>query len=451
MPLSILAGFLVGLPLTSAQTTIPQERPPNIVLLLADDAGFADFGFQDAPDPDLASLTPHIDSIAHDGVRFTDFYVSGCVCSPSRAGLLTGRYQQRFGHETNIPPGYMDGGLALEERTVADRLRGLGYRTACIGKWHLGYPEPFHPNERGFDVFYGCLQGSRSYYPMKNPTPHRVLLDNRTPTAEGGYITDRLGEAAVRFIGENRQRPFLLYLSFTAPHGPLEPRPEDLPALESIEKKKRRRYAGLVKALDDNVGLVLEALERNGLADDTLVIFTNDNGGQTQTGAINTPLKGRKGMLLEGGIRVPCGARWPGHVEPGRVANEPVIALDLLPTFVTLAGGQLDEAWNLDGRDIVDVLCGPGDPGLQERPLFWRHGGPGGDGAVRLGHWKLHWPERANGTAAALYDLSNDIGETEDLSAQHPEILARLVALFHDWERALVDPRWGQWKQRRGV
>lgn len=204
------------------------DSPPNIVVLFSDDAGFADFGFQPSCRQDMKKLTPHIDSIAASGVRFTNAYMSGCVCSPSRAGLMTGRYQQRFGHDNNIPPGYMKGGLPLSETFLSKRLQKLGYKTSLIGKWHLGYPAKYQPNQRGFDWFYGCLQGSRSYFPMKKTTPHRVFLDNTTPTPEKGYTTDRIGDAACKFIRQTKDQPFFIFVSFTAPHGPLQAKQSDL-------------------------------------------------------------------------------------------------------------------------------------------------------------------------------------------------------------------------------
>lgn len=352
------------------------------------------------------------------------------------------RYQQRFGHEKNIPPGYMEGGLPLNECTLADLLRQAGYATGIVGKWHLGYPEGYHPLERGFDEFYGCLQGSRSYFPMEKPSPHRVLLDGRAPTPEEGYVTDRLGLAAARFIERHADEPFFLFVSFTAPHGPLQARPEDLalPQIASIERPKRRKYAGLVKALDDNVGEILAALERTGLADDTLVFFTNDNGGQTQTGALNTPLRGRKGRLWEGGIRVPAAARWPRTIAPGLVLSEPAIALGLLPTFLGLAGAPSSRVDELDGEDLTPLLRGGRRSG-EARSLFWRSSGSAGPIALRQGRWKLVWSDRAQ--EPELFDPSTDIGEATELSNSHPEQARALRARVLAWESELIEPLWG--------
>lgn len=438
-------------------SAIAQSRKPNVIVLFADDAGYADFGFQSKAAPDLANRTPHIDSIARDGVTFSAAYMSGCVCSPSRAGLLTGRYQSRFGHEFNIPPGYMKGGMPLSEKTIADRMRQLGYETALVGKWHLGYPAEYHPNKRGFDWFYGCLQGSRPYVPMPRPTAHRVIQDNGKPTPEGGYVTDRLGDAAVRFIESHalsrETEPFFLLLSFTAPHGPLQAKAEDLESLADIEKPRRRKYAGLIKALDDNVGKVLAALKKNGLEEHTLVVFTNDNGGQTLTGANNAPLRGRKGMLLEGGIRVPMCMRWPGTIEAGTRIDDPVIALDLLPTCVRIAGGEVAPEWKLDGVDLLPRLTGEVSS-LPERALFWRSGGADKEIAIRVGRHKLHIADRKVSERPALYDVVADLGESKDLnteaSEEHTEVVDALSRRLAAWEATLVEPLWrGRQRKRK--
>lgn len=435
-----LCLLLATLPLLSASAEEPVRRP-NVVVLFSDDAGYADFGFQPDATADLAPLTPNIDSIAAAGVRFTNAYMSGCVCSPSRAGLMTGRYQGRFGHEHNIPPGYMDGGMDLEHETVADRLQALGYATGLVGKWHLGYPEPYQPNQRGFQWFHGLLQGARRYFPLENPSPHQVIQENGVALPEEGYVTDRFGDAAVRFIEEHRAEPFFLFVSFTAPHGPLQAKPEDLALLEHIEAKKRRRYAGLVKSLDDNVGKVLEALKRTDLEQDTLLVFTNDNGGQTSTGAINTPLRGRKGMLLEGGIRVPMCLRWPGVVSAGSVIDDPIISLDLLPTFVHAAGGETPDTWALDGIDMGPRLRGE-TKALAPRPFFWRQFGSGGEIAMRLGSLKLRLDRRESTVVPELYDLSKDIGEATNLAEESPEVIELLTVMLDHWEQQLEQPRW---------
>jgi len=423
------------------------ERP-NIVLLYADDAGYADFGFQDVTDPAMQSLTPRIDSIAAAGARFTNAYMSGCVCSPSRAGMLTGRYQQRFGHELNIPPGYMQGGLPLTERTLANRLSDAGYATAIIGKWHLGYPSEYQPNQRGFKHFYGLLQGARGYFPLERVSPHRVIQENGKPTEETGYVTDRFGEAAVRYIDAHTEQPFFLFLSFTAPHGPLHAKPADLEPLASIGNKRRRTYAAMVKSMDENVGRVLDALEQNKLLDNTLVVFTNDNGGQTLTGAVNTPLRGRKGSLWEGGIRVPMAMQWLGKIAKGTVVDDPVISLDLTPTFLQAARAETPSEDKLDGATLVPRLTGKVAE-LEQRPLYWRGHGPQRDSAVRLGKWKLVLPDHQPETRPQLYDLDSDIAEQHDVASKHPERVAQLRKLLNEWESQLIDPLWSYPKRSR--
>jgi arylsulfatase A-like enzyme len=431
-----------------AADSLKAKRPPNIVLLYADDAGYADFGFQTKCAPDMKSVTPRIDSIARAGVRFTNAYMSGAVCSPSRAGMLTGRYQTRFGHESNIPPGYMAGGLPLEETLIPARLKPLGYATGIVGKWHLGYPPAYHPNKRGFDWFYGLLQGSRGYFPLKRPSPHRVVQENGKPTKEQGYVTDRFGDAAVRFIEAHKGAPFFLFVSFTAPHGPLQAKPSHLKALENIAGQRRRKYAGLIKSLDENVGKVLDALRRHQLDANTLVIFTNDNGGQTRTGANNAPLRGRKGMLLEGGIRVPMCMRWPGRIQAGSVIGDPVISLDFLPTFVAMGGGEVATDWELDGVNLIPRLTGASDR-LAKRPLFWRRGGPNKEIAMRYGDLKLHFEDRSVSPDPALYDLAADIAERNDIAGERGASLVQMRGMLSEWEQQLVAPKWGVGTRRK--
>ena len=415
---------------------------PNIIVLLSDDAGYADFGFQPHVRDDFKNLTPRIDSIAKAGCRFSNAYMSGCVCSPSRAGLMTGRYQQRFGHDNNIPPGYMKGGLPLSETFGSKRLQSIGYKTGVTGKWHLGYPVDYQPNRRGFDYFYGCLQGSRKYFPIENVSPHRVFLENEKPTAEKGYVTDRIGDAACRFIEKHKDAPFFLFVSFTATHGPLDAKDEHLNQLKHIRKLRRRKNAGLMVSLDENVGKILDRLKALDLEKDTMVIFTNDNGGQTQTAANNEPLRGRKGQLWEGGIRVPMAIRWPGRISAGTVIDDPVISLDLLPTFFAAAERTVDPAWNLDGLSLFKLLTGEVDS-VPGRKLYWRRNGAAGAIAVRQGQWKMIHLRNEDGAEARLFDLDGDIGEMRNLAEENPEVLRELVDAANDWESELAQPLWG--------
>lgn len=427
--------------LLAATLIASAAEKPNVVVLFSDDAGYADFGFQKHADPALAALTPNLTRLAREGAVFTQAYVTGAVCSPSRAGALTGRYQQRFGHEKNIPAGYMKGGLPLGERLIGDRLKPLGYSTGLIGKWHLGYPEAYHPGSRGFDHFFGILQGSRSYFPLKKIQPHTSFFENGKPTPEAGYTTDRIGEGACAFIESHKDRPFFLFVSFTAPHGPLQPKPELLATLRHLPEGKRRRYAALVANLDDNCGRILAKLDSLQLTGRTLVVFSNDNGGQTLTGALNTPLRGHKGQLTEGGIRVPMAMRLPGTIPPGLTVDTPVITLDWLPTFLELAGSRPDPAWNTDGHSLVPLLRGkPGD--FPNRQLHWRTAGPKGPIAIRQGDWKLLSRVPSPGAAPQLFHLKDDVHEDKNLASSHPEKLKELQAASDAWEKTLATPLW---------
>ena len=422
---------------------------PNIVVLYSDDAGYADFGFQPNCTPEMINLTPHIDRIAKAGARFTNAYMAGSVCSPSRAGLMTGRYQQRFGYDNNLPPG-TENGLELTEIFGVKRLQKIGYKTGLIGKWHLGYPEAYHPNKRGFDWFYGLLQGSRPYFSQEKISDHRVIQENGKNTKEGGYVTDRFGDAACRFIKEHKEEPFYLFVSFTSPHGPLQPKPEDAARTAHIKEKKRANYAGLIVSLDDNVGKILDCLKAQGLEKDTIVLFTNDNGGQTSNGAINAPLQGKKGTLWEGGIRVPWTMRWPDKIPAGLVVDKPVIALDLLPSFIEAAKAQVDPAWKLDGKSFLSLIDGtPKTTTATEAPrtLYWRQGGSKGPRAMREGKWKIIH-DRKTGNAPALYNLESDIGESKDLSKEHAATLKAMLKKLDTWEFQLEEPRWGSGKSK---
>jgi arylsulfatase A-like enzyme len=407
-------------------------RKPNVVLILADDLGYGDPGcYGNAQIP-----TPHVDSLAQSGVRCTDGYVSAPVCSPSRAGLLTGRYQQRFGHEHNPGPERFASasfGLPLSERTIADRLKDLGYATGLVGKWHLGYRSPFLPTERGFDEFFGFLAGAHPYLPGRGRWGG-PLLRGTEPVEEREYLTDAFARESVAFIERHRGEPFLLYVPFSAVHSPLQAPADRLAEFPGVADTRRRTFAAMLSALDDGVGRILSALRANGLAQDTLVFFISDNGGPTrQTTASNAPFSGSKGQLLEGGIRVPFLVQWKGHVPEGAVYREPVSALDVLPTALAAAAGTAPQ--ERDGVDLLPHLTGRAD-GPPHEALFWRLGN---SQAVRMGDWKLVRPGSGR---PRLFNVRDDVAEQEDLSAARPRRVAQLRTAYAEWNAANIAPLW---------
>jgi arylsulfatase A-like enzyme len=431
-----IAGWLVclylGLPGGTADAA--EQRPPNVVILLADDAGYADFSFQGSRE----FLTPHIDRIAREGIRFTSGYASGMLCSPARAGLLTGQYQNRFGHEFNVPHFYSEEiGLPTSEVTMADLMRDAGYRNAAFGKWHLGYADHFHPLSRGFDDYYGFLEGSRTYWPIQGNQLNR-LLDGRAPVPERfDYMTDELGRAAAEYITNHRDAAFFLYVAFNAVHTPMHAPEEDLSQFPHIADTRRRTLAAMTRAMDRAVGNILDALDAHGLAENSLVIFLGDNGGPIRGNASNNaPLRGAKQHPFEGGIRVPFAMRWPARLPRGVDYHHPVISLDLLPTALAAAGADVKSPKQLDGANLLPYLTGV-IMGTPHHTLYWRNGARK---AVRDGNLKLV----VDGTGAPpmLFDLSQDIGEQTDLAPQRPEDVVRLLTRLAAWEQQLVPPRW---------
>jgi arylsulfatase A-like enzyme len=398
---------------------------PNIVLIVADDLGYGELGVQDATD----IATPNIDSIAKNGVRFTSGYVSCPVCSPTRAGLLTGRYQQRFGHEFN--PGNTPAekfGLPLTESTVADRLKAVGYATGIIGKWHLGFAAEYHPLNRGFDEFFGFLGGAHSYIDARAGGANPILRGTEA-VDEKEYLTDALTREAAAFVNRRRGRPFFLYLAYNAVHGPMQASRKYLSRYAGIADEKRRTFAGMLAALDDGVGEVLKSLPEN-----TLVMFVSDNGGPTPvTTSRNTPLRDKKGSVYEGGIRVPLLMHWNGRLPRGRTYDSPVIALDLFATAVAAAGGSLDR--KVEGVDLAPFVTGK-RPGVPHDALFWRFGT---QRAVRAGDWKLVDP--GYGTWE-LFDLKSDPGERTNLNAAESDRAKKLISTYEAWNAANVTPLW---------
>ena len=444
--------ILTATALLTAVASVPAAPRPNIIVLITDDAGCVDFGCYGGKQ----IPTPHIDSIARDGVRFTQGYVSASVCCPSRAGLLTGRYQQRFGHEFNgfaIPqPGFTpeDMGLDPDETTLAEALKPLGYRTMIVGKWHMGTHERFHPKHHGFDEFFGIKGGSRSYFgvPRKRVSENWKLYRNEevVPESEISYLTDMLTDEAVAYVERNRERPFFLYLSYTAVHGPMHGKAEDIEHFNGIADKKRRTFAAMDKALDDGVGRLLATLKANGLDDNTLLFFINDNGGATSNGSDNGPLRGMKGSKWEGGVRVPFMVKWPARLKAGKVYDHPVISLDIQATAIAAGGGDAGKQPKpLDGVDLIPFLTGESAKAPHDA-LYWRRGVAA---AVRQGPWKLI---RSESNPPILVNLEDDLGETQNLASGNPRIVERLSGLLSDWEKGLAPPKWREgerWSQNQ--
>ena len=400
---------------------------PNIILILADDLGYADLGVQGCPD----IPTPHIDSIAGNGVRFTNGYVSSPICSPTRAGLVTGRYQQRFGHELNFGAPDAPFGLPLSEATLADRLQARGYTTGLVGKWHLGINEEFHPQNRGFDEFFGFLGGEHSYFPDDSDP----LLRGTQVVPETEYLTDACAREAVAFIDRHRQEPFFLYLPFSAVHLPLEATEKYLTRFPSIPDENRRTLAAMLSAMDDGVGQVLKKLRETDLEERTLIFFLSDNGGITAKNASrNDPLRGTKFQVYEGGIRVPFLMQWQGHLPPGQVYEHPIIALDLYPTALAAAGGPTAAESHLDGVNLLPYLTGEDATPPHER-LYWR---VGPRKALREGDWKM---VQIRDRSPQLFNLREDISESDPVPG-NPEKLQELQAAYAAWDTQLMDPLW---------
>jgi arylsulfatase A-like enzyme len=428
--LALVCVLVAGGPATAAD-----PRKPNVIVFLSDDVGYGEYGFQG----NTEIPTPHIDSIARNGVRFTQGYVSGPYCSPTRAGLMTGRYQTRFGHEFNGGGGAggKGFGLPLTEKTLADRLKALGYATCAVGKWHLGGPPDYLPTRRGFDEFYGTVANTPFFNPP-NFVDSRVANQIRPVKDPDFYTTDAYAERAVDWIGQNKDRSFFLYLPFNAQHAPLQATKKYLDRFSQIADERRRTFAAMMSAKDDAVGRVLAKVRDIGQEENTLIFFLSDNGGPTQqTTSHNGPLRGRKATTLEGGVRVPFCAQWKGKIPAGKTYDHPVIQLDILPTAVVAASGTIDPAWKLDGVDLLPYLTGR-RTGQPHETLFWRFGD---QWAIRKGDWKLV-ASRLDGKDPRLFNLKDDLGETKDLTAERPEKVKELLADWKAWNAEQKPPLW---------
>lgn len=426
-------------------TNIDADSAPNVVLILADDLGYGDLSVHGS----TSIPTPHIDALAENGVRMTDAYVTAASCSPSRAGLLTGRYQQRYGFEFNTSGAAVTHrayrGLDPAAITLADVLQRAGYRTGMFGKWHLGTRRHLHPQARGFDEFYGFLAGAHSFFPAKQeePVPSSITRGYERIT-EPEYLTDAIARETVRFIEANHEEPFFAYVPFNAVHTPIEATKKYQDRFPDVTDPKRRDYYAMTSALDDAVGRIVAAIERQRLTERTIVIFLNDNGGPIYTGVqSNGELKLGKLFLFEGGIRVPMIVKWPGVLDADTVYRKTVSAMDLFPTVCAAAGVAIHDSWQLDGVDLRPFLRGE----IEAAPHETLHWSNGPNAAIRHGDWKL---VRSHDNIW-LFDLGKDLGERENLAESHPAMVKELLNKHRDWKAGVAKPAWPSKPNRREV
>ena len=419
---------------------------PNIILIISDDAGYADFGFQGS----TKFHTPYLDSIAERGVVFNNAYASSAVCSPSRAGLVTGRYPNRFGIEFNLPGDPRSGipsherGLPLFELTLGDVLGQAGYQTGFIGKWHLGTNERYQPQNRGFAEYFGVLGGYSKYYAghaASTTSNYRVVNPDTLP-----YLTDAIGNEAVGFVDRYRESAFFLLVSFTAPHPPMHAREDDLERFQGIfNTTKRTKNAAMMYRMDKNIGKILSRIKAHGLLENTIIVFTNDNNGSPgDNGASNGLLRGGKGTVLEGGIKAPLIVSWPAKLPKGNVLETPVSTLDILPTLVGAAGINLPGDRVYDGVNLLPVMHGRVSA-IPHGVLFWRVNWAS---AVRKGNWKL---VRTPDDRTWLYDLESDPGELINLAMDKKSVVEDLLGELRQWGLNMQVPSWTaneMWKRR---
>lgn len=406
---------------------------PNFILIVADDLGYGDLGFQGSKQ----IPTPNIDKLAKEGIIFSNAYVSSSVCSPSRAGLLTGKNQSNFGFTDNLfpaqsgfDPEYV--GLPVAEKTLADKLKSLGYVNGIIGKWHLGEKKQFHPLQRGFAEFWGFLGGAHDYYiakPQEIGSKSSIECNYASPNPIT-YITDDIGNESVDFIHRHKREAFFLFASFSAPHSPMQALMEDLKLFSHVQDELRRTYCAMVYRLDKNVGRILDAVRKEGLENNTFIVFISDNGGPANVnsnGSVNAPLRGQKTTLLEGGIRVPYVMKWPSTIVGGKKNNTMVSSLDITPTFVAAAGGMISEKDKYSGVNLIPFLTNESDK-LPHTTLEWRYTI---SAAIRDGDWKLiRLPDRL----PQLYNLSLDVKEENNVALQHLELTESLLKKLGTWE-----------------
>lgn len=415
-------------------------KHPNIVLIMADDLGYGDVGCFGS---DIIR-TPNIDALAARGITFTDFHANGAVCTPTRAALLTGRYQQRSGLEGVIFAGGPTRQTGLdpnENFSLARALRDLGYATALYGKWHLGYRTRFNPAHHGFDHFRGYVSGNVDYHSHVDNSGVADWWDKLEKVDEDGYVTDLVNRHAADFIEQHQDQPFFLYVAHEAPHFPYQGRHDSADRFVGGKPSKdfdswgsrpdrQAAYKEMIEAMDEGVAWIVDKLRERGLEENTLVVFCSDNGAMDEFGS-NGILRGEKGDVYEGGHRVPAVAAWPGRIDPGIVSRELVMTMDLLPTFLAMANGGSTCPHALDGIDISPTLFD--QQSLPARDLFWRFNGKA---AIRRSQWKL---VRTEDAGCELFDIDNDIREKHDLSTEQPALVKQLAQALEDWEQDVLN------------
>lgn len=422
----LLGLALSFVPFAGAPAADPPPRKPNIVVIVADDLGYADVLFN--PQHPQEVTTPQLQALAKESVICRQGYVTGNVCSPTRTGLMTGRYQQRLGLYTG---GEAGSGVPTSEKLFPQFLQPAGYRSIQIGKWHLGPTPPWSPALRGFDEVFGFLgRGAHDYFKLDDPED--PIYRGTQAVNLNGYLTDLWGDEAVAFIERHKAQPFFLYLAFNAVHAPLQAPAEEI-AKFNTGNASRDKLLAMGKRLDDAIGKVVAKLKNEGVWDNTLLFFISDNGGPLAQSANNTPLRGGKHQDYEGGIRVPFLVCWPAKLKPGE-SQAVVSALDILPTALAAAGIESPTDKRLDGMNLLPVL--QGQVPVPARNLFWCSGGEEGWWAVRSGDWKVVGDKGR----VSLFDLSQDVSESKDLSKQMPEKLAELTALHDAWLAEMPNP-----------
>ncbi len=433
----LLVALLIGCVATAtAHAQAVRGARPNVVLIISDDMGWADLSSYGATD----IRTPNLDRLAREGLRLTDFYANGTTCSPTRAGLISGRYQQRYGIEAPLPNVVRAGdrGLPATGRSLPQLLKNHGYATGLVGKWHLGYADDKSPNAHGFDYFFGLKSGYHDYYTHEDGGGEPDLWENDKRIEQPGYTTDLVTERAARFIDAHKNEPFFLDVSYTAPHWPYQ-----VPGKPSVAPDNARHvmpqdpatstrsdYVAMVEHLDARIGELLAVIERAGIVENTIVIFTNDNGGEWLSSS--APLFGRKWTGFEGGIRVPAIVRWPNRIPAGSVSDQVGITMDLTASILSVTGATVPADAGLEGIDLFPIWEGRA-PEL-ERTVYWRAGsGPAKQAAVRHGDWKLV----VDGTHTYVFNLRTDLSERNDLARSRADVAQQLHPLLTSWEASV--------------